>query len=93
MLRFYRVHYTRDGGNRSAGFSWHTNRQAAEAALRADARLDPAEYDARSRDAAQILRVAVTPTRRGILRALATYASHAEQRIAPARAGLGIPRP
>ena len=81
-LRFYRVHYTRDGGNRSAGFSWHTNRQAAEAALRADTRLDPAEYDPQQQDT-QILRVTIVATRRGILQALSTYASHAEQRITP----------
>ncbi len=42
-MRFYRVSYSKEGGN-SGGFSWHTSKRDAYAAARRDYDQDPAEY-------------------------------------------------
>ena len=78
-MTFYRVSYSRDGGN-SAGFSWHTSRRGAVAAARADYDADPEEYNLHSSRGASIAdriqAIIIRPTRAGILDALQRYASH-----------------
>lgn len=76
-MKFFRVSYSKDGGN-SAGFSWHTNLREALAAAKRDYDEDPGEYDnhAPIRGSDRIETIEIAPTRRGILRALERLASH-----------------
>jgi hypothetical protein len=78
-MTFYRVNYSVNGGN-SAGFSWHTSKNDALKAARADYAADPTEYDmhAPTQGDDRIERITITPTRAGILAALQLYASHAD---------------
>ncbi len=80
-MRFYRVSYSKEGGN-SGGFSWHTSKRDAYAAARRDYDQDPAEYDLHGTRGASIAErvdpIEIACNRAGILDALQRYASHCD---------------
>lgn len=76
-MKFFRVSYSKEGGN-SGGFTWHTNHREALAAAKADYDQDPDEYNhhAPRRGSDRIEAIEIAPTRNGILRALVRFATH-----------------
>ena len=78
---FYRVSYSKEGGN-SGGYSWHTSKRGAVAAAKADYEQDPAEYDQHASRGASIAEriepIEIACNRAGILDALQRYASHCD---------------
>jgi hypothetical protein len=74
-MTFYRVSYSRDGGN-SGGYSWHTSYAAALKAFRADYNEDQVEYFSAFKPDEYIDEITITPTKAGILDALNNYAGY-----------------
>ncbi len=72
-MRFYRLHWTTEGGN-SGGFDYFTRKDDAEREARAFMR----QHGGEDGEEADVDAIDIVPTRDGILRALKWLASHAD---------------
>lgn len=75
VFAFYRVCYSKEGGN-SGGYSFHASEKEAIDAARFDFDNDPSEYDNVFAPNERIDIVEVAPTKKSILAILNSYATH-----------------